>query len=55
LLAGVSSFDVEERILEESYHVATLDNDAARIFAGSLDFVRRIQNGRTPASAGESI
>lgn len=55
LLAGVSSYDVEERILEESYHVATLDNDAARIFAGSLDFVRRIQNGRTPASAGESI
>ena len=24
----------------DSYHVATLDNDAAQIFAGSLDFVR---------------
>src|SRR5436190_2000735 len=24
----------------DSYHVATLDNDAAEIFAGSLDFVR---------------
>ncbi|HEY2442368.1 MAG TPA: alpha/beta fold hydrolase [Streptosporangiaceae bacterium] len=28
------------RDCENSYHVATLDNDAAAIFAGSLDFVR---------------
>jgi carboxylesterase len=27
-------------VLEDSYHVATLDNDAETIFAGSLDFVR---------------
>lgn len=26
--------------LHDSYHVATLDNDADRIFAGSLDFIR---------------
>jgi carboxylesterase len=26
--------------LSDSYHVATLDNDADRIFAGSLDFIR---------------
>ncbi|MDA0634642.1 alpha/beta fold hydrolase [Nonomuraea sp. MCN248] len=26
--------------LADSYHVATLDNDADRIFAGSLDFIR---------------
>ncbi|RBQ20251.1 esterase [Spongiactinospora rosea] len=26
--------------LADSYHVATLDNDAAEIFAGSLDFIR---------------
>ena len=25
---------------EDSYHVATLDNDAPAIFAGSLEFVR---------------
>ena len=31
---------VEERVLEDSYHVATLDNDAPAIFAGSLEFVR---------------
>ena len=38
----VSSRQVEERILENSYHVATLDNDAPAIFEESLDFVRRV-------------
>jgi carboxylesterase len=33
--------DFAEVVLENSYHVATLDNDAPEIFAGSLDFVRR--------------
>jgi carboxylesterase len=42
LLAKVGSKDVEERILPESYHVATLDNDAPAIFAGSLELVRRL-------------
>ena len=33
LITGtVSSTDVDERLLEDSYHVATLDNDAERIF-----------------------
>src|SRR5205085_523939 len=40
ILEGISSADVEERVLHDSYHVATLDNDAPAIFAGSLDFVR---------------
>lgn len=40
LLAGVSSSDIEERVLADSYHVATLDNDAPAIFQGSLDFIR---------------
>jgi carboxylesterase len=31
----------EEVVLEDSYHVATLDNDAPRIFEGSVDFVRK--------------
>lgn len=30
----------EERVLTDSYHVATLDNDAPTIFDGSLAFVR---------------
>jgi carboxylesterase len=31
----------EEVVLENSYHVATLDNDAPTIFEGSVDFVRK--------------
>jgi carboxylesterase len=31
---------LEVRELSDSYHVATLDNDAPTIFAGSLEFVR---------------
>lgn len=41
LLAQIGASDVEERVLEDSYHVATLDHDAEAIFSGSLDFVRR--------------
>ena len=37
---GASSTEVSEVILEDSYHVATLDHDAPTIFAGSLEFVR---------------
>ena len=47
LLEGLAGGTVEERVLEDSYHVATLDNDAPAIFAGSLAFVRR----HTPAVA----
>jgi carboxylesterase len=42
ILAGVSSTDTEERVLTESYHVATLDNDAEAIFAGTAEFVARV-------------
>ncbi len=38
LLAGCTH--AEERVLPDSYHVATLDNDAPTIFEGSLEFVR---------------
>jgi carboxylesterase len=41
LLAGVASTDVTEVVLDDSFHVATLDHDAQRIFNGSVDFVRR--------------
>jgi carboxylesterase len=40
LVEGASSTEVTEVVLENSYHVATLDNDAPRIFAGSVEFVR---------------
>jgi carboxylesterase len=40
--SSVSSTDVREEMLEDSYHVATLDNDAQQIFEGSLAFVERV-------------
>lgn len=42
ILDGVSSTDATERVLTESYHVATLDNDAETIFAESLAFIDRV-------------
>ncbi len=42
ILAGISSRDVTEVLLEDSFHVATLDNDAPRIFADSTAFIRRV-------------
>jgi carboxylesterase len=40
--ASVSSRDLTERVLENSYHVATLDHDASTIFEESAEFVRRV-------------
>jgi carboxylesterase len=42
LFAGARNTTVREVILENSYHVATLDYDAPQIFAGSLDFIRAL-------------
>jgi len=42
VLTSVSSRDLEERVLEDSYHVATLDNDAPVIYSVSADFVGRV-------------
>jgi carboxylesterase len=42
VLASISSRDVTETLLENSYHVATLDNDAPRIFADATAFIQRI-------------
>jgi len=40
LRAALPAGQFTVRECADSYHVATLDNDAAQIFAGSLDFVR---------------
>lgn len=48
LRSRLSSVDVTELVLPDSYHVATLDHDAPRIEQASLDFVRRL----VPTSAG---
>ncbi|MFC7309101.1 alpha/beta hydrolase [Streptomyces monticola] len=42
ILSRVSSTDVTEILLEQSYHVATLDYDADRIFEESLAFLGRL-------------
>jgi carboxylesterase len=42
VLASVKSADVTEVVLQDSFHVATLDHDAPRIFEASADFIRRL-------------
>ncbi|MGW3492766.1 alpha/beta hydrolase [Streptomyces sp. NPDC001020] len=42
VLSRVSSMDVTEILLERSYHVATLDHDADRIFDESYAFISRL-------------
>jgi carboxylesterase len=42
VLANLTSSDVTEVVLENSYHVATLDNDAELIFEKSAEFVNRL-------------
>jgi carboxylesterase len=42
ILGHVSSDDVAEVVLPDSYHVATLDYDAEIIVRDSIDFVRRL-------------
>ena len=40
LLQGLATSQVTVRECPDSYHVATLDNDAGAIFEGSVAFVR---------------
>ncbi len=47
LQARAVNTTVREVILEDSYHVATLDNDAPKIFAGSVEFIQSLI-GATP-------
>ncbi|MGZ4454631.1 MAG: alpha/beta hydrolase, partial [Nocardioides sp.] len=43
LITGrVSSREITERTLAESYHVATIDNDAPQIFEESAAFIARV-------------
>ncbi|RKN06140.1 alpha/beta hydrolase [Streptomyces radicis] len=47
VLAGVSSVDTTERVLESSFHVATLDHDAERIFQETDAFITRLATRKT--------
>jgi carboxylesterase len=42
LRRGLTHAPLELVRLENSYHVATMDNDADQIFAGSVDFIRSV-------------
>lgn len=49
LLSRISSHDVTEIVLEDSFHVATLDHDAERILEEMVGFVRRVSaKGKAP-------
>ncbi len=48
ILARVSSRDVTERLLENSYHVATLDHDAPTIFEETHAFIGRLSAAAAP-------
>ena len=45
---SVSSRDLSERTLENSFHVATLDNDAPTIFRESAQFVHSLTQPQHP-------
>jgi carboxylesterase len=49
LLAYVGTSEVEERVLDDCYHVATLDNEAETIFAGSVEFMRQHTRASVPS------
>ena len=51
LKKGAVNTSVREVILEDSYHVATLDNDAPTIFDGSVEFIESLA-GATPSAGG---
>lgn len=49
ILGHISSKDTTEIWLEDSYHVATLDNDAPLIFSNSVEFINRVASSATSA------
>lgn len=51
VMDSVRSDDLTEIVLRDSYHVATLDIDAPRIFADSVEFARRVHAKRV----GEAV
>jgi carboxylesterase len=54
LSRGCAGCEITERVLQDSYHVATLDNDAPAIFAGSVEWIRA-RSGAAAGSAGTDV
>jgi len=55
ILSRVSSTDVTEILLEQSYHVATLDHDADRIFEESYAFIGRLATAAGKGSGRDEV
>lgn len=55
LRRGLTHAPLELVRLENSYHVATMDNDADQIFAGSVDFIRGVVTTAGAASASVAL
>lgn len=53
ILGGVRGA-ASEVVLADSYHVATLDNDAPAIFDGSIEFIQRVLTERAGKPASRS-
>ncbi len=53
LIAGATSTTIREVMLEDSYHVATLDNDAEFIFTESVAFIESLTTASTPSEVGQ--
>ncbi|WP_426225829.1 alpha/beta hydrolase [Pseudarthrobacter sp. DSP2-3-2b1] len=51
LRRGLTHAPLTLTALENSYHVATLDNDAEEIFRGSVEFLRTVAEEAAPADA----
>lgn len=54
LRRGLTQAPLEVIRLENSYHVATMDNDAPAIFRGTAEFIRSVTGGGTPSAAHAS-
>jgi carboxylesterase len=51
---GLTNAPLEVVRLENSYHVATMDNDAPGIFRGTAEFIRSVAGGGNPGAAHAS-
>jgi carboxylesterase len=51
LRRGLTNASLTLTALENSYHVATLDNDAEEIFRGSVEFIRTVIAAAAPPDA----
>ena len=55
VLERVRSADVTHRVLERSYHVATLDFEAPEIFDGTYAFVERLSTGAADPAERDGV